>query len=419
MTIRLPWRLPTLHGFTHDARQLILASGLICGSFLGAFSLLRSLYLLRLGLSPAYVGVYLATGSFVFMVAGLPAGALAQRFGTRRVMLISAWLAICGMALLPLAEAVRPSFRSAIPILSQLVLISGWGSLNVVIIAALASATQGADRSRVFAMRGALQGIGTLSGTLIGGVLPGVIATVTKRTTDDATPYGVALLIAAAAGLMVIRPLSRIRGGQRPSAQDRTGQNRGPFPFLVVAALVGHVLLKHSGWTSCQAFCNPYMDTELRLSTATIGIITGIGQVAAIAVVFAIPQLAERWHHGWIVTLSSAILSVSLLLLAVGRSWLVAASGLLGVQVAAALWLPALQVYQMERVPEAWRAIAYGTMTTAMGSGFGVMSLFGGYFIDRQGYQQLFQVGFVLSLAGALLMAAISSRHQSGAMSDH
>ena len=412
MTMRLPWRLPTLHGFTHDARQLILASGAICGSFLGAFSLLRSLYLLRLGFTPAFVGVYLATGSFVFMFAGLPAGALAQRFGTRRVMLISAWLTICGMALLPLAETVRPPLRSAIPILSQLVLISGWGSLNVVIIAALAAATQGVDRSKVFAMRGALQGIGTLAGTLIGGVLPGIIAAVAGLTTDDATPYGMALLIGATAGLLAIRPLSRIRGGQRPSAAERSGQNRGPFPLLVVAALVAHVVLKHSGWTSCQAFCSPYMDTELRLSTTTIGIITSIGQVAAIAVVFAIPRLADRWHHGWIVTLSSAILSVSLLLLAMVHHWLAVAAGLLGVQVAAALWLPALQVFQMELVPEAWRAIAYGSLTTAMGSGFGVMSLFGGYFIDRQGYQKLFQVGFVLSLAGALLMAAISRRRQ-------
>ncbi len=72
--MRHTWRLPSLHEFTHDARQIILASGLIAGSFLGAFSLLRSLYLLRLGFTPAYVGVYYAVGSFIFMAMGFPQG---------------------------------------------------------------------------------------------------------------------------------------------------------------------------------------------------------------------------------------------------------------------------------------------------------------------------------------------------------
>lgn len=408
--MRLPRRLPSLHEFGHDARQLILASGLICGSFLGAFSLLRSLYLLRLGFTPGFVGIYYATGSFVFMAAGLPAGALAQRFGTRKVMLISTWLAITGMALLPLGEMLTPRFRTAIPIISQLVLTSGWCSLTVNTIPALASASRAADRSRVYAMRGALQGIGTLAGTLVGGALPDLIARFTGLGTENPTPYAIGLLVGALSGVLTIVPLSRVKGGQPRSSEGHARVPRGSFPLLAVAAVVAHVFLRHTGWTTCQAFCNPYMDTELRLSTSTIGFITAIGQVAAIAVVFAIPCLAERWHHGWIVASSTAILSASLALLALVPHWAAVTVGLLGVQVSASLWLPALQVFQMELVPDAWRAIAYGALTTAMGSGFGVMSLFGGYLIDRQGYRPLFQVGVVLSVAGTLLMAGISRR---------
>jgi len=261
-------------------------------------------------------------------------------------------------------------------------------------------------------MSSALQGIGTLVGTVGGGALPGIIAHLTGRTKVDPLPYAAALLIGALAGLLAIPPLIKVKGGQRPATGAHEAARRGPFPLIPVAAMVVYVFLRHAGWTTCQAFCSPYMDTELRLSTTTIGIVTGIGQVAAILVVFVIPRLAERWHHGWIVASSTAILAVSLLLLALVPHWVAVAVGLLGVQVAASLWLPALQVFQMELVPDAWRAIAYGALTTAMGSGFGVMSLFGGYFIDRQGYQKLFQLGVGLSVAGTLLMAAISRRHR-------
>lgn len=406
------WRLPSLHEFTHDARQIIFSSGLIAGSFLGAFSLLRSLYLLRLGFTPAYVGVYYAIGSFIFMAMGVPMGALGQRFGTRKMMIASVWLAVIGMVLLPVGETLAPGLRTVTPVVSQAVLTIGWSSISVNTVPALMAVTSGANRSSAYAMASALQGLGTLVGTVGGGALPGIIARLAGRPTTDPLPYGVALVVGALAGLLAIPPLTRVRGGQRPAAGTHDTVRRGPFPLVPVAAMVLYVFLRHAGWTTCQAFCGPYMDTELLLSTTTIGIVTGVGQVAAILVVFAIPRLAERWHHGWIVASSTAILAVSLLLLALVPHWIAVAIGLLGVQVAASLWLPALQVFQMELVPDAWRAIAYGALTTAMGSGFGVMSLYGGYFIDRQGYQKLFQLGVGLSVAGTLLMAAISRRHR-------
>ncbi|MHB1319230.1 MAG: MFS transporter [Anaerolineae bacterium] len=408
--MRHHWRLPSLHEFSHDARLLILASGLIAGSFLGWFSLLRSLYLLRLGFTPAYVGIYFAIGSFIFMALGIPAGALGQRFGTRRIMVVSVWLTVIGMLLLPLGEMVAPALRAVVPVVSQLVLTVGWSSIAVNTVPALMTVTQPSNRSSAYAMASALQGLGTLVGTLIGGALPGLIARIAGVSTSDPTPYAIALLIGAALGLLAIGPLSRVKGGQRPTTAEHAALERGPFPLLPVAAMVAYVFLRHAGWTTCQAFCGPYMDTELTLSTTAIGLVTGIGQVAAILVVFSVPRLAERWSHGWIVAASTGILALSLLLLAVVPHWIAVLVGLLGVQVAASLWLPALQVFQMELVPDAWRAIAYGALTTAMGSGFGVMSLFGGYFIDRQGYQKLFQLGVVLSVAGTLLMAAISRK---------
>jgi predicted MFS family arabinose efflux permease len=92
--------------------------------------------------------------------------------------------------------------------------------------------------------------------------------------------------------------------------------------------------------------------------------------------------------------------------------WSTAGLGLLGVQVSSAVWLPALQVFQMELVTEGWRGLSYGAVTMAMGLGFGSMSLVGGYVIEAQGYRTLFAVGVGLALAATVVMAAISQRQQ-------
>ncbi len=403
-------RLPSLRAFSHDAKQLILSSGLIAVSFFGVFSLLRSLYLLRLGFGAPYVGAYYATGAFTFMAMGVPSGLLGQRFGTRRMMLVGSWLTVIGMSILPLLEMLMPAHGATWPFVSQLVMTVGWSMINVNTVPALMAVTRAPDRSSAYAMTSALRGIGTFGGTVVGGILPGLLAGFVGTDVQDPIPYGYALLVGALLGLLSIGPLLRIRGGGRPPADDVATRQRGPFPLLPVAAVIIYVFLRHTGWTTCQSFCTPYLDTELRIPTSTIGIINGAGQVAAIGVAFLIPRLSERWDHGWIVTASTGILSVSLAVLAIASHWSTVAFGMLGIQVAASLWLPSLQVFQMELVSEGWRGLSYGAVTMAMGSGFGSMSLFGGYFIDAQGYKKLFMLGVGLAIAGTVLMAAISQR---------
>jgi MFS family permease len=410
MHARPPIRLPSIHDFSHDAQQLILATGLIAVSFFGVFSLLRSLYLLRLGFGPPYVGIYFAAGSLTFMAMGMPSGLLGQRLGTRTAMLAGAWITLFGMALMPALVTLVPRLSHIWPLVSQVVLTVGWSMVNVNTVPALMAVTHERNRSSAYAMSSALRGIGTLAGTLIGGALPGLFAGIAGLSVDDPAPYSYALLSGAALGLLAIPSLAKVRGGQRARTGDPAEKERGPFPLLLVAAMIVYVFLRHTGWTTCQAFCTPYMDAELRISTAAIGTITGAGQVAAILATFLIPRLAERWHHGWIVAASTAIQVASLTLLTLVPDWFAVAVGLLGVQLSSALWLPALQVFQMEQVSEGWRGLSYGAVTMAMGSGFGAMSLFGGYFIQARGYPALFTLGIVLSAGGTVVMSAISRR---------
>jgi MFS family permease len=404
--------LPNLREYGHDARLLILVSGLIAVSFFGVHSLLRGIYLLRLGFGPEYLGLYYAAGAATFMAMGMPSGALGARFGTRKVMLLGLWLTTAGMALLPVSQLLSGSVSGVWPIVSQVVLTSGWSMYNVNTVPALMVVTTDSNRSSAYALTSAMRGLGTFLGTLIGGALPGLYALLGgfDHSLVDPEPYSYALLTGALAGLLALGPVSRTRGGQQPPAESGVARDRGPFPLLLVISLVAYVFLRHTGWTTCQAFCTPYMDTDLALATSVIGVLTSVGQVAAILGAFMIPRLARRVHHGWIVALSTAVLCVSLLLLALVPHWAAVSLGLLGVQVSASLWLPALQVFQMELVTEGWRGLAYGAVTMAMGSGFGSMSLFGGSYIEAQGYRSLFVLGVGLSAVATVVMGAITRR---------
>jgi predicted MFS family arabinose efflux permease len=75
--------------------------------------------------------------------------------------------------------------------------------------------------------------------------------------------------------------------------------------------------------------------------------------------------------------------------------------------VVSAVWLPAVQAFQMERIDPEWRSIGYGAVAMAMGSGFGSTSIAGGYIVAEAGYRTLFAVGIVLSLVATGIMWAI------------
>ena len=383
MNIRIPRRLPSPRDFSHDARQLIIVTGLISASYFGAFALLRGLFLLRLGYDPAYLGTYYAAGALTFMMMGVPSGALGQRFGTRATMLAGGCLTVVGMLLLPATARIPAAVRDLWPPLTQIITVAGWSMFSVNSVPALMLVTTDENRSAAYALTGVLRGIGSFIGTLIGGILPGLVAWLMIRPgaspidPRSASPYAWALSISAISGLATIIPLARIRGGLRPSRREAQPVDRGPFPAALVIALIVYVFLRHMGWTTSQAYSGPYMDTDLHLPTPTIGLLTSIGQIAAIGATLLLPRMTKRWSHGRIVAFSTMMQIVSLAVMASFRHWSAAGLGLVGIQVSAGIWLPELQIFQMELVDEGWRGLAYGAVAMAMGLGFGSMSIFG------------------------------------------
>ena len=114
--------------------------------------------------------------------------------------------------------------------------------------------------------------------------------------------------------------------------------------------------------------------------------------------------------NGWTLMVTTLGMAICLVPLALIPHWAVAGVARLGTLILSAIWMPALQVFQMELVDAQWRSLAYGAVSMGMGFSFGLISLLGGYIIAAVGYRSLFALGVGLCLAGTVLMWGVLRR---------
>jgi len=158
------------------------------------------------------------------------------------------------------------------------------------------------------------------------------------------------------------------------------------------------------------------VDTVLRLSTSSIGLITGAGQFLAILAALLTPRLAARRSNGWTLLMTTLGVAISLVPLALVPHWVAAGLAQVGVLVLSAIWMPALQVFQMELVEAKWRSLAYGAVSMSMGFSFGVVSLLGGYVVAAGGYRTLFTLGVGLTVISTVVMWRIRGPLDAGSL---
>lgn len=392
----------TFSHLSRDAKLLIVAWGILAISFFGIQMLLTVLYVLRLGYSVEYIGIFNASGALTYILSSLPAGALGSRIGLRPAMIIGGIVTILGMAMLPMTEFVPPTWHDSWPILSQVVVTMGWALMSVNQVPALMAVTTVYNRNSAYAFNGVLRGLGTFVGTVVGGFLPLLFAQMLNASIDGPVPYRAALLTGAVLCFFGLIPLWLVR----PSETTQSAQTQGesPFPALPVAMLVLHIFLGQIAPAACQSFCSAYMDRELALSSVAIGLLTGVGQFTTILAPLMTPRLAARYGNGWTLMMGTVGTAVSLLPLALIPHWSAAGAGRLGLLALSAIWMPALQVFQMELVESRWRALTNGIVSMSMGFAYALIGFGGGYLVAAWGYSTLFYLAVGVSLVGAGVM---------------
>jgi MFS family permease len=402
----------SLRRFNRDVYLYLIATALMGFTIDGGiYSVLFNLYLLRLGHGPELIGLVNSAGLITFASFSLPAGLLGSRWGGRRMMLAGLYLMIVGCSLLPFVEFMPLDWQVSWLIFTYVPTFLGLSLFFVNAAPFIMEVITPEERSQVFSVQVALWALAGFTGSLVGGFLPGFFATFLNSSLNEPDPYRYPLWLAAILLLPAIIAMSTTRPVDTKQApqEKKPGISLNQMGLLmlgVVAMMALIRLLQVASMGTASTFINVYLDTNLHVSTATIGLLSALARLLSVPAALLTPFLSARRGSASVVVWASLGSTLSMLPLIFIPHWLAAGLSFMGVVALSSLRYSAFMVYSMELAPPDWRSTMSGAGEMAAGFSFALMALSGGYIIATLGYHTLFLIGFALSLVGTLLFWA-------------
>ncbi len=395
-----------------NARRYFAMYALSMGGYFGISGVLLNLYLIRLGFGAAFVGMINGLSLAATAIMSTPSGALGRRFGTRATMLVGLFLSTIGNAVVPAAGSLPQPLVAAGIVGGSLFHFAGGALFAANWTPYFMEIIDEKDRSRLFALRSAVQPAATLAGSLVGGVLPRAVSSLVARPLSDPLPYRLAL---GAVPLLMLAAFVAMRGTDRlpPRRPSMPGQSTsGSLPLALILPLAAVGMLRQGSVWVARSFYNVYLDRDLRVSTALIGAVAAIGQLGAVPAALLMPASVRRWGKAVTVVLATLGMVAGLLLLGCVRHWIGVAAGF-GIMMAAyTVGFSAFELFQQELVAAEWRPVVASACLMGNMIGSSIMVLSSGFLVARLGFTGIFLIGAGASCASALLFAAVFARRE-------
>jgi MFS family permease len=342
--------------------------------FLSAFQLLPTApyHILDLGGSTFASGLFLGLLTYSSAFSAPLTGALADRFGQRRILIIAS-LALTGFSL---AYAVIPSYR----VMLTLVVIHGifWSGLLSASAAYMTNLLPEHRRAEGIAYWG-------LSTVAAIAVAPTVGFWIYRRGWVWICIVGAALNLIMAAIAWNLREWE-----VRPAPRER-GRSLLEWRVLIVSLCLFLYSFGYGGITSFTAL---YADAN--------GVTPKSIYLTALAIVILITRplagrLGDRFGYRRVFIPCLVFISLGLALLSVGgtRGWMIASAIVFGIGFGTSY--PVYVGYVMQDVVAARRGAAFGAILAAFDTGIGTGSTMMGWLIQHFGYRTAFGVAAALS----------------------
>jgi hypothetical protein len=384
----VPWFARTyLSRLPRDVHLWLISAFLtgFCTMFGGTYGALMNLYLLKLGYGADTIGNL--NGAFYVGMALLAAvsGPIIQRIGgVRNAAALGMGLVALGQVLFPL-----PTLLGSTPSLGWLgstLMISSCGiTLYAVNIwPFMAGRIEPEKRPYGFAGHLGLVPVGGFFGTILSGKISSAIS-----GSADASAEAHAITLACSGVLLLVGVLALVMIPKRPliasSGAPAVLRPLGPVPVLIIALMVGVMVFDVSGEGIGRVFQNVYMSTGLHMTSESITVSMGYGQLVAAAAVFSTPAGIARFGLAWTFILTTLGMSLGLSVMSHIPTELAAGAGyalLIGFsQMARA----AKTQYAMELVEEYYRPHISGFMQFAETSTVFLLSMGGGHLLQYRG----------------------------------
>jgi MFS family permease len=348
--------------------------------------------LVAFGVSKSLVGLALTGMWAAYALFQYPSGVLGDRFGERRVVLVSLGAAAVSVVLL----AASPSFV----LFGAFVVLLG-ASSGLYFPAASALLT------RLYEHTGQALGIHTAGGAFAGLLAPVVAAVVGVRYGwRPAIALGlVVLLPALALSARYIQPTAPIRPDT--SLAERLDPRRaiGPLsdPSLLHTTFLG--VIASFTWQAVSSFFPTFLVEYQSLSTERASLLFGTVMVISVLSLPALGRLSDRFPRD--LTLAGALTvagsGLALVLLGGGTSLLLAGVGLAGIGFG---WGGVLHSLFMDHFPADERASGFGLVRTVYMLVGSLGSVVVGTLADTMGWFSAYGVVVVLVAVGVLSIVA-------------
>jgi MFS family permease len=377
--------------FSRPARALLLTTFLSWTAH-GMVQVIYNLYLRQAGYQEAFVGRVVSMMGLGMALAALPAGALAHRWGRRRVMVLGA--ALDGVAGVVRALTLDPAW------IVGSTLMYGVASSMIVIPTApyLTEHSAGRERTHLFSFYFAATLMAGVAGNLLGGQFPWLLE---RWAVSPAQAYRVTLVLAgvlagaAALPLLGLRGLSEVAHAPRLSHEERAAR-RHLLPIGLNAFLIG------AGAGLVIPFFNLYFANRFACSSAQIGWFFSVAQMTTALAALLGPAVSRRF--GKLRTAVAAELLSLPFLVTLG------AEKHLGVAVVA-FWLratlmqassPLQNAFVMEALPAALRARASSITNTVWNVGWAASASASGWMMQHLGYDVPYYITAALYATAAV-----------------
>ncbi|MFI5372447.1 MAG: MFS transporter [Candidatus Eisenbacteria bacterium] len=403
--LRAAWReyVEATRAFSRPARAFLGATFLSFAG-MGVSQVLFNLYLTEAGFREGFVGRVLTVTGAGVVLAALPAGWLADRWGRRRTLVLGVVLE--GTAFLLRALMVRPGALYALSF------AAGVGQSLYAIAAApfLSEHSTTRERTHLFSAFFAIELVAAVAGSLIGGWLPRLLHDLPGSPVSGLFgAYRVTLVVGGAIEAASMLPLLVIgRAHEAPHRHER-GAARDPQSHLIPKiGLTGFLIGAGAGLVI--PFMNLYFKDRFGCSSAQIGSFFSVASLTTAIAAMIGPVVARRF--GRLKTaMASQVLSLPFLVtlgaehqlgVAVGAFWLRATL----MQAAT----PLMMAFVMETMPPGLRARSTSLMNMLWNAGWAASATLSGILIEHAGYAVPFYVTATL-YATAAAYFYLSFRH--------
>lgn len=371
------------------------------GTF-GIWAVLFNLYLQRLGMEPEAIGLLLGVGPFIGAIGSIPAAMIGARMGNRQAMNLGVIIIIIAFVLLLSAGFLPAAIQVGWITIWWMVFSLANALTNINGAPWIMAVAAPAERASAFTAQMVLLSLGGFVGSLVAGLLPGIIAKLTGMDADSTTAYWIALWltpITFTGGYYLLH----LTKPMPPVKMAATTHQAAGIPYLTLIFVGILIFLQVSGESLVRPFYNLYLDSNVGMPLARIGVVFGIAQMLPIAVSLLTPSILTRWGATRAMIAISFANALCFLAMAFILAWLAASASYIAFLSIASIANVVRTVFSQESVDVQWRTAASTATNIGIVLSQALFTALGGFLIAGYGYRSLFLSGAMMALITALV----------------